>query len=57
MRKDFHQKANFESRCVIGPENIPFLGVRAAFSPDILQAGAVKGLRILNFALLSVVFK
>ena len=33
-----------ESRCVIGPENILFLGVRASFSPEILQAGAVMGL-------------
>ena len=29
-----------ESRCVIGPGNI----LRASFSPEILQAGAVKGL-------------
>ena len=29
----------------------------ALFSPEILQAGAVKGLRASNFALLKVVFK
>ena len=35
-----------DSRCVIGPENILFPGasVYLAFSPKILQAGAVKGL-------------
>ena len=34
-----------ESRCVTGPENILFLGVLASFSPEMLQAGAVKGLK------------
>ena len=36
-----------ESRCVIGPENILFLRhLRGSFSPEILQAGATKGLMI-----------
>ena len=37
---------SIENRCVIGPENILFAGMamRTAFSPEILQAGAVKGL-------------
>ena len=35
-----------KSRGVIGPENILFLRrVRGSFSPEILQAGAVKGLK------------
>ena len=34
-----------ESRCVTGPENIPFLRcICASFSQEILHAGAVKGL-------------
>ena len=33
------------SKCVIGPENVLFLRqVRASFSPEMLLAGAVKGL-------------
>ena len=36
---------SIESRCVTGPENIPFAG--ASFSPEIVQAGEVKGLTIL----------
>ena len=37
---------NIESRCVIGPENILFFRrVRASFSPEIVQVGAVKGLK------------
>ena len=31
--------------------------VRASFSPEIVQAGTMKGLMILHFALLSIVFK
>ena len=32
----------------IGPDNVLFAGgVRASFSPEILQAGAVKGLKAL----------
>ena len=35
-----------ECRCVAGPENTLFCRrIRACFSPEILQAGAVKGLR------------
>ena len=38
-----------ESRYVIGPVTILFLRrVRGSFSPDILQAGAVKGLKDQN---------
>ena len=33
-----------ESRFVTAPENILFGGVRVFFSPEMLQAGAVKGL-------------
>ena len=29
----------------IGPENIPFAGMCGLFSPEIIRAGAVKGLR------------
>ena len=36
------QTYSTESRCVIGPENTLLAG--ASVSPDILQAGAVKGL-------------
>ena len=36
-----------ESRCLTGPENILFLRrVRVSFSPEILQAGAVRGLKV-----------
>ena len=36
---------SLESRGVIGPENIPFAGASVhIFRPEILQAGAVKGL-------------
>ena len=42
-----------ESRCVIGPENVLSAGhVRAAFCPEILQAGAVKGLTRTDIVLL-----
>ena len=35
-----------ESRCVIGPENLLFLRcVHASSGPEILQTGAVKGLK------------
>ena len=34
-----------DRKCVMGPENIPFAGrFRTSFSPEIVQAGAVKGL-------------
>ena len=37
---------NIENRFVTGPESVPFCRlVRALFSPEILQAVAVKGLR------------
>ena len=43
MWKDFHQNTqSFESRCVVGPENVPFAGTSEYFSPETLQAGAVK---------------
>ena len=42
----FIQTHSIESKCVIGPENYTVCRrVRASFSPEILQAGAVKGLR------------
>ena len=38
---------SIESRCAIGPENVLFgMCVRAFFSPEILHAGAVKGLKV-----------
>ena len=37
---------NIENRCVIGPENVLFCRlVRTLFSPEILQAVAVMGLK------------
>ena len=46
MGKDFHKKIHrIESRCVLGPENVPFAGVSVHLSAqNVLQAGAVKGL-------------
>ena len=41
----FVRTHNIENRFVIGPENVPFCRlVQALFSPEILQAVAVKGL-------------
>ena len=45
--KGFSSKSNsIDSRCVIGPEDIPFSGASVHLSArKLLQAGAVKGLR------------
>ena len=37
-----------ESRCVIGLENTLCRRIRASFSPEISQAGAVKGLNMME---------
>ena len=45
-----HIALNFFKRFVLRPENILFLRrVRASFSPEILQAGAVKGLMMIGW--------
>ena len=44
---DFHKMHSIEIRFYIGPENILFAGVCVLFlSPEILRAGAVKGLNL-----------
>ena len=45
--RNFIAMCSIESRCAIGPENNYTVcrHVPASFSPEILQAGAVKGLR------------
>ena len=45
LERIFIKTHHTESTCVTGPESILFLRrVRASFSPEMLQAGAVKGL-------------
>ena len=47
MNRIFIKTPSTESRCVIGPENIPFKGASVKyFSPEILQALAVKGVKV-----------
>ena len=47
-KNNLNSKHSTESRFVVRPENIVCRCVQALFSPEILQAGAVKGL-ILSF--------
>ena len=41
----FMKTHSTEGRCVIGPENTVCMRIRASFSPEILQALALKGLK------------
>ena len=43
--RTFIKRYSIESRCITGPENILCRRARASFSPEILQAAAVKGLK------------